>query len=228
VRYNTDGSLDTDFYTTSIDGLLNFQSSSIAIQPDGKILVGGYVFTEYPGDFPYPVVIRYNSNGTPDAGFGNGGYITSDVYGFSSITSALALQSDGKIVVLSTPYNSGNTPILARYNINGDPDNSLDDDGIVEIDFLAKAVTVQPDQKITVAGAAYTGSPYKLALRRYNTNGSPDVSFSGDGKVITDRVVNENSTFTVKWKDLGFRNSKRWEHAWFNPNAFYQYRRTGP
>jgi uncharacterized delta-60 repeat protein len=95
ARYNSDGSLDTTF---GIGGKVTdgVDASSLAIQSDGKIIIGTFPF----GD---AAVIRYNNDGSLDRTFGNAGYASGDG------GSALALQSDGKIVAVSR-YS------LARYN----------------------------------------------------------------------------------------------------------------
>jgi hypothetical protein len=74
----------------------------------------------------------------------------------------------------------------------GDSDFSFGSGGKVTTDFAASgeeslAVAVQDDDRVVVAGYAYTGTPagYDLALARYNTNGAPYATFSGNGKVIT-------------------------------------------
>ncbi|MCU7549931.1 Ig-like domain-containing protein [Chitinophagaceae bacterium LB-8] len=198
VRYNTDGSRDTDFGTVHISEPHDFLSTSLAIQPNGKILVGGYALVEYPFDSPYFVIARYNNNGTPDGSFGTGGYITSDPVGPYTSPTSIAVQSDGKIVVCDH-----NSAFLTRFKSNGDPDPSWGEEGNVEVDFPVHALVIQPDQKILVAGPAFTGSSYKLALRRFNSNGTPDRSFSGDGKLVTNTVVSPDGAFTVALQSNG-------------------------
>ena len=76
---------------------------------------------------------------------------------------------------------------MLRYNSNGSLDTSFDGDGIVLTDFGANnygigySVTTQADGKILVAGT----SEEDFALVRYNSNGSLDTGFDGDGKVTT-------------------------------------------
>src|SRR5574341_1204332 len=77
--------------------------------------------------------------------------------------------------------------VLTRYNSNGGLDGSFDGDGKVNTSFPASGsgiiygMAIQADGKIVTAGVA--GSEFALA--RYNTNGSLDVTFDGDGKVLT-------------------------------------------
>ena len=79
---------------------------------------------------------------------------------------------------------------LARYNTNGSSDTSFDGDGMLTTDFgssgdVAYSGAILSDGKIVVAGYAGNGADIDFALARYNTNGSLDTSFDGDGKLIT-------------------------------------------
>ena len=123
------------------------------------------------GSFPAIAV-----SGDLDTNFGNSGKVLTQI-GNSTYANAVAIQSDGKIIV-------GGSHLL-RYNANGSLDPTFDLDGYVTLDFNASAVIVQSDGKIVAAGTLYTGSTPDFALARYNTNGSLDTTFNGDGRVIT-------------------------------------------
>ena len=184
VRYNSDGSLDTSFgtngkVTTDFNGGSE-EGKTVAIQSDGKIVVGGGY-----GVFS---LARYNSNGSLDTSFDTDGKVTTDFSGFGfEQCLAVAIQSDGKIVAVG----EGNSVFtLARYNSNGGLDTSFDTDGKVTTDFggsaHSRAVAIQPDGKIVVAGYTDdTGNP-DFAVARYNSNGSLDTSFGTGGKETTD------------------------------------------
>ena len=202
VRYNNDGSLDTSFDT---DGILvtdmggNDVARSVTIDADGKIVVAGYRYTGSQYDI---AVARYNSNGTLDSSFDGDGKVTTS-WGNNEFAYSVAIQDDGKIVVAGTrAYYSGGTSYnfaLVRYNSNGSLDTSFDGDGILVTDVLpggidvARSVAIQADGKIVVAG--YAGND--LALVRYNTNGTLDTSFSGDGKLIADISGGEDKAYSV-------------------------------
>jgi uncharacterized delta-60 repeat protein len=189
ARYNRDGSLDpsfgeggkviTDFFGEFEDG------QGVAIQPDGKIIVVGEVFEDSGSDFG---LARYNSNGTLDQHFGIGGKVTTDFGGFD-LAAAVVLQRDGKIVVAGGANNNFG---LARYNRDGSLDPSFGEGGKVETDFggtneTAPGIALQRDGKIVVVGFTDQGhSDLNMALVRYNTDGSMDMSFGDGGKVITD------------------------------------------
>lgn len=120
VRYNSDGSLDTSFGSggkvmTGV-GLVSLVND-VVIQPDGKIVAAGYGVS---GDGRLGVdiaLVRYNPDGSLDAGFGSGGVVIKDVFGRSDVARAVTLQRDGKIVVAGlTLASDGNWDfLLARY-----------------------------------------------------------------------------------------------------------------
>src|SRR5687768_5565626 len=129
--------------------------------------------------------------GSLDKTFGAGGIAVARV-GTTCIGNDLAIQADGKIVVVGyTPWATG-TPdfAVARFNTNGALDTSFDGDGKVitpvgaDLD-IAYAVAIQSDGKIVVAGGTRAGIRDDFGVVRYNTDGSLDTTFDGDGKVIT-------------------------------------------
>jgi uncharacterized delta-60 repeat protein len=135
--------------------------------------------------------VRYNADGSLDTGFDGDGKVTTAIgastdYGYSVIQ-----QSDGKLVVAGTSYNGSSYDFaLVRYNADGSLDASFDGDGIVTTAIgaandYAQSVIQQADGKLVVAGYSYNGSNYDVALVRYNTDGSLDTGFDGDGKVTT-------------------------------------------
>ena len=115
-RYNSDGILDTSFGTngvTTVDfGLSSQSGESIAIQPDGKIVVAGNVISEitpFNQDF---TLSRYNSNGTLDTSFGTDGKIITDINTGTEEFNSLKIQSDGSIVAAGV---SGGDFAVLRY-----------------------------------------------------------------------------------------------------------------
>jgi uncharacterized delta-60 repeat protein len=118
ARYNIDGSLDTTFGTggkvsTDILGWANYITGRMAVQPDGKIVAGGYAYPDVSsGDF---AVARYNVDGSLDTSFGTNGIVVTDFYGQDDdVTGGLALQADGKIVVAGKSAGFSYVA-LARY-----------------------------------------------------------------------------------------------------------------
>ncbi len=168
----------------------------LIFQQDGKIVVVGLSnsgTTSTPNyDF---ALVRYNTDGTLDNSFGTGGKVTTDFGGTSDQAVAVALQPDGKIVVVggSDSSSASTNFALARYNTDGTLDSSFGTGGKVITDFAggsdaANAVVIQSNGKIIAAGYSRTSNVQgdDFAVVRYNTDGSLDNSFGTGGKVLTD------------------------------------------
>jgi uncharacterized delta-60 repeat protein len=176
------GDLDTTFNmtgytTTDFDGRTD-HAYGIAIQSDGKTVVAGYSFNGSNFDF---AIARYNPNGTLDTSFDTDGKVTTDFGSNLDQAFAVAIQTDGKIVVAG--YGSTSTESgfgVVRYNVDGSLDPTFNGTGrvITPIGATAQAVAIQTDGKIVIAGDGFV-------IARYNTNGSLDTSFDGDGVVTT-------------------------------------------
>ena len=107
---------------------------------------------------------------------------------------ALPFRADGKIVAAGIAGNNGSLDVnsdfaLVRYNTNGALDTTFDGDGLAITSFSTsqdsiRSIVLQSDGKIVAAGYTYNGANYDIALARYNTNGSLDTTFDGDGKRV--------------------------------------------
>jgi len=197
ARYNPDGSLDTTF---DGDGMVkvDFQNSdergyAVAVQPDGKIVVAGVSYITTWGDF---ALVRLCPNGALDDGancgspaFGAGGKVRTDFSGSADWVSGVAVHA-GKIIAGGSGGNKDFA--VARYNANGSLDTSFSSDGKQTVSFgtgwdYGQDVVVQTDGKVILAGGGYAGDwNTDFGLVRFNTNGTLDASFSGDGKVLTE------------------------------------------
>ncbi len=185
ARLNADGSLDPSFApgTGIEDGVVY----AVAIQPDGKVVVGGS-FIGVQGA-ARPGIARFNADGTLDATFnpgtGTGGGETNAVY-------AVAVQPDGKLVIGGnfTAYAGVGRNSIARLTSTGTLDSvSAFDPGTGAEDGSVYALALQTDGSIlmagdfgTVQGAARDG------VARLNSDGSLDATFapdSGGGNAIT-------------------------------------------
>ncbi len=157
-----------------------------AVQADGKVLVAGSA-----GTAPAFAVVRYTADGARDATFNSTGSVTTPLGGMNDTARAVAVQSDGKIVVAGYASNGSNTDFaLVRYNSNGSLDLSFNGTGKVTTPVgtgndIANAVVIQPDGKIVAAGAADNATDRDFAVVRYESNGTLDTSFNGTGKVMT-------------------------------------------
>ena len=174
--------------TTQITGG-NADGTSMTVQSDGKILVGGYVGNGTTDDF---ALTRYNTDGTLDTSFSEDGLVTTDFAGANDRAFSMIVQPDGKILMTGYTHIGGNYDFaLVRYNLDGSLDTTFDGDGklttaISAGDDNAFSIALQPDSKIVVAGGFLNNSNSDFAVVRYNSNGSLDTSFDTDGKLTTD------------------------------------------
>ncbi|MCP4093790.1 MAG: BspA family leucine-rich repeat surface protein, partial [Planctomycetes bacterium] len=158
------------------------------MQIDGKILVSGNSDNGSDTDL---ALVRYNTDGSLDTSFDGDGILTTAFGSANDFGSSVAVQSDGKILVAGTSDNgSGWDFALARYNSDGSLDTSFDGDGKLTTGFAGNDasslnLSVQGDGKILLAGYINIGGNYDFALARYNTDGSLDTSFDGDGVLTT-------------------------------------------
>jgi uncharacterized delta-60 repeat protein len=197
IRYRTDGSLDATFGVGGkVEhgiGQADGGISAIQLQPDGKIVACGIATSNnFSREF---AVVRYNSDGSVDATFGVSGFVLFDFASSYDFPFALGIQSDGKIVVGGS---TGQDPVydfgLLRLDTLGMVDSTFGTNGTVVTDFgrpdeWANALVIQPDGKIILCG--YSGSPYQIAMARYEADGSLDTTFNGTGKVLTSASSND-------------------------------------
>ena len=194
ARYDTNGSLDTSF---SADGkqTVSFGTGwdygqDVVVQTDGKIiLAGGGYASDWNTDFG---LVRFNTNGSLDPSFSGDGKVLTEFFGYSDRILSVTMQGDNMLAAGYAMHCYGEDLAVARYDAAGSLDTSFDGDGKVTTDFggyydAADAVAVQSDGKVVVAGhAGDDPGGDAIALARYNTNGSLDSAFGGDGKVTSD------------------------------------------
>lgn len=190
IRYNIDGTLDNSF---DADGIVTTdfgdwdEATSVALQSDGKIVVAGYAFNGSTFEF---ALARYNTNGSLDTTFATTGKMTTDVGFGDDFGQAVAIQSDGKIVVSGgSDAGSGSGDFaVVRYDATGITDGSFGSGGVVVTDFASGGATnngmaIQTDGKIVLSGGLDNGSDIDFVTVRYNSDGSLDLTFSVDGIV---------------------------------------------
>jgi uncharacterized delta-60 repeat protein len=189
ARFNEDGTPDNTFgadgrviTNLSIDSF--DEAFGIAIQPNGQIVVVG----RSDGDF---AVVRYEANGNRDLGFGVGGIVITDVgIGSADVARDVVIQPNGRIVVAG---QAGMDFAIARYESDGDLDITFASAGRVVTDFpgatndIAYRVALQSNGRIVAVGQAGTD----VAVARYQTNGTLDGTFDGDGRVATNVHVDD-------------------------------------
>ena len=189
------GDLDPTFGTGGIVITRIFRyetASAMAIQSDGKVVVVGYSTDDEEGCCEKFTLRRYTPSGALDTTFGSGGQVTTSIGAGADVAYAVAIQSDGKIVVAGSrpSANRGSNFALVRYRPTGALDTTFGSRGKVTTDFgisddVAYAIVIQPDGKIAVGGYRQVGSNFDFALARYGPSGALDPTFGSGGKVIT-------------------------------------------
>jgi uncharacterized delta-60 repeat protein len=209
LRFNADGSQDKGFGTNGMV-TLDFSPSNdfnqtaqdfceaTALQADGKIIVAGQTSRgSLMPNFPFYnfALARLNSDGTLDKTFNNNGLLVTEVPGIDETLSAIALQSDGKIVAAGiNVYDINANVLLRRYHSDGSLDTFFGTNGRVDTDFGSfdevRALLVQPDGKLVAVGTKKPNilAPFEsdIFIGRYTPDGSLAESFGQAGKVITD------------------------------------------
>jgi uncharacterized delta-60 repeat protein len=187
--FQTNGKLDPSFGTNgvafnSFNSTTNTAARAIALEPNGQIVLAGYVTLARPTEV---ALARYNANGTPDMSFGTKGFVITAL-GTYSIATGVAIDASGNIVVAGEADGSF---ALARYTSKGTLDPSFGTQGTVKTQFgpteaIASGLVLQPaDGKIVVVGhAPGFGGNSRFTVVRYNTNGTLDTSFNHTGEVL--------------------------------------------
>ena len=211
ARLNSDGTLDTSFD----NGLAGANSSvrSVAAQSDGKVLIGGE-FTTVNGT-ARGYIARLNSDGTLDAGFGNGlaGATFPGVY-------SVAAQSDGKVLIggwFST-INGTARGYIARLNSDGSLDTG---NGLVGVNSYVRSVAAQSDGKVLIGGDFFTvNGTARRYITRLNSDGSLDTGFGNglpgaNNSVYSVGVQNDGKVLIGGWFST-VNNTTRWRIARLN------------
>ena len=170
ARLNSDGNLDSSFL--AVGSGANAPLYALALQPDGKIAIGG-TFTNFSGAARNGIA-RLNANGTVDTSFLSTGS------GANNIVRSLGIQSDGK-VVLGGAFTLVNDQVrggVARLNDTGTLDNA--GAGVVRHDVAV--VGVQSDGKVIIGGSFvnFAGTS-RNRIARLNNDGTLDTSFLASG-----------------------------------------------
>lgn len=205
LRLNSDGTLDASFDTDGIAAINNSgEPLSMAVQSDGKIVFGTTFFNGFTTS---TTVVRLNANGALDTTFDTDGRLIVSPNLFRP--NGLALQTDGKIVFAGQTSASSTLHDVSviRLNANGTFDAAFDGDGVVQTvltnqESEARSVIIQSDGKIIIGGSSTqpnTTTRSDPTLIRYNSDGSLDTGFDGDGVKIVELLNNneENHFYEI-------------------------------
>lgn len=184
ARFNADGTVDTTFGSDAKGASATIQV--LAVQPDGKILVGGTfsTITDATTSASRSRIARLNADGSVDTSFG------SDGNGASSAVQAIAVQPDGKILIggsfgsISDATVTATRLRVARLNADGSVDTAFGADS-KGVDVSVTSIALQADGKIILGGnfatvSDATTTANRKGVARLNTNGSVDTSFGAD------------------------------------------------
>lgn len=208
ARFTNTGELDPTFgagglVLTDITAQgFSEEARSVIVRPDGRILAGGFAWNGANYDF---VVLGYSSSGTPDAGFGTGGVAMIPVGSGDDFGQAMALLSDGRILVAGYTSNGTDYDVaLVRLTDAGALDGTFGSGGKVVTPGnsgsheTASAIAVQANGQIVVAGSGANGGGYDFILHRYNPGGSLDGTFGAGGKVATSISAADDRAMAVQ------------------------------
>lgn len=212
ARYNSNGTPDTTFGTngfvdTTFPNQNNWATArAVAIQSDGKIVVGGMIRIGPSADYG---IVRYNDDGSLDTSFGVGGRVE-ESFGNDDQFKDLVVQPDGKIVCIGWAYNAtGQLHFetgMVRYNSNGTLDSNFGVGGrATSVSTYGQKMTtlaLQPDSKIVIAGSILNaGTLWDYAVTRYNSDGSLDTTFGTNGLVSMDYGVQDEGASNLALRD---------------------------
>jgi uncharacterized delta-60 repeat protein/uncharacterized repeat protein (TIGR01451 family) len=210
VQYKDNGNRDSSFGTNGMTVLPLPQQEegkgALALLPNGQIIAATTVVNDTSFFYEFGL-LRFNANGSLDAGFGEGGVVHLGLSYFHSIVRDMAVQTDGKIV-LTGQTNVGNASGIAVVRVNGDGtyDLTFGDNGVVRTHIseepfdpdTGNTLVIQPDKKIIIGCTlvnAINSTEANFAVVRYLPNGDIDPNFGRQGIIITD--FNENGDFSI-------------------------------
>ncbi|RYD33402.1 MAG: hypothetical protein EOP86_13475, partial [Verrucomicrobiaceae bacterium] len=227
LRYQPDGTLDSTFGNKGIrTTLFEGNPTSMILQPDGKILLGGD--TMQVNESCDLAVVRFLPDGKTDTAFGIKGRVLAD-FGRFDPASSMALADDGRIVMAGNHVeNFVYRPALACWLPDGSPDPDFGENGRMSPDLgdavqNAQTVLLRADGGIMLAVSAVSGNTAYPALAGLLRNGAPDPSF-GVGGLLKGIGGEEGYSFSSglmagqadgRMVVAGFSSSRTYQHDFF-------------
>ncbi|MCY7347840.1 MAG: FG-GAP-like repeat-containing protein [Pyrinomonadaceae bacterium] len=221
ARLNTDGTLDPTF---SVGVGFNPRILAVAVQPDGKIIVGG-TFNEFTDANGAVVqrwrIARLNADGSLDVSFNAGNGL--------GLVYAILLQSDGKILIGGDFLTVGGLTRqgIARLNGDGSVDASFAPSpgaNVAQTSYGVYSIARQTDGKVLIGGyfSTYNGAS-RNGIARINGDGSLDTTFDVGTGIANDQVraiaVQSDGKIVVGGGFQGFNNTVAYRIVRLNPNG---------
>lgn len=194
-----DDSFDGDGYWTLDIAGGQERIEAVAISALGQVAFGG-IYNPTAGELDMLVVVT-SSSGALDPAFSANGWLTFDpsADGLGDWVDAIAFDAAGRVVVAGQTQflpDFNDDWMVVRFTPEGDPDATFDGDGVARVAFDLedppnqaddlRAMTIDPNGgEIVLAGGARSDNTFDSALARLLPSGTPDLSFSGDGKFNT-------------------------------------------
>jgi uncharacterized delta-60 repeat protein len=217
----TFGSAGVARFAVSATGTRHDRGTTVAIQPDGKIVVGGRTMGSAGLGFDF-LLLRLETTGAPDASFGTGGIATTrfPTSTGNNLGRKLALQPDGKIVLVGTiEVGAALACGVARFEASGalDPGYGTGGQMVVSPPNGCFNVSLQTDGKAIVVANNRVGDVNYASYLRLLRTGTPDpafgtagvmdisafdspgrVAFTADGKIVTGLTIQDAADGVVK------------------------------
>jgi len=196
ARYHVDGSLDTDFAGGVVSVPLGQTSGgqAVAIQQDGAIVIAG---TTSDSQFDFAVV-RLNPDGSLDSRFDADGKVVIDFGGGHDAANAVAIRADGRIVIAGHATGTG-VPAFALAVVESD--GQVGSFGLIRDAAngvgAARALHIQPDDRLVLAGYVAKGGFDEFALTRYTASGGADGTFNGTGRLHIDLAAGDDEAHAI-------------------------------
>ncbi|MBF7142736.1 MULTISPECIES: M10 family metallopeptidase C-terminal domain-containing protein [Pseudomonas] len=203
VQLNADGTLDKTFGNQGVANLaagLSFSGEvdSVALG-NGQFLLAG---TFDSGSGNHYGIARVNADGTLDSSFGEAGKVMFSNNVLSDVHGALAVQGDGKIVLVGSNDSHADFQVV-RLSADGQYDSSFGANGVASIDTQgaydsARSVTVLNNGKLLIAGVSDMGNGHTIdfnsdvGLVRVTPEGQADTSFSSEEELSIDGSNNND------------------------------------
>lgn len=215
ARFETDGTLDATFGNGGVVTRPGSNINAILQQPDGKLVAAGY-YKQDIHHFTDFAVFRYETDGSPDPSFGTGGMVSTSIGPEWDEAFAIVRQADGGFVVGGWRWDDSTNYdlrlVVARYDAAGVLDATFGTGGIAQVPGahydIPVGLTEQPNGKLVMAAHLSHDDVTKIAVVRWQPNGTLDPTF-GDGGVVTTRVSGTPSSAADVAKSVLFEPDGR-------------------